>query len=574
MDQNPLAFRRTALRACCILAALLTAGCGIRRDFPVLQPVTSPSRSDLAAIRAQKYFIKARDYDRRGFPRMAERFYEMAYELDPKSPTLHRLLLSHYLASGKFTQALLLVKGNKDVEELPEESVKLLANIYVRLGRFASAAEVLESLDTLTDKQHYSLCAIYDAMGEYAKAAAMCRRFLSEHPESLSVGLRLGKLYEKLRDFDRAESTYIALEEHFPRDIRILQALSTTCLLRGDTATALDLLRTAAALDSSSMETLSALAQIHIGREDYEKAIPYYTRLFEAPEVGKIYGRTLALLYYYTERYDEASSLLQELIAENVDDPELHFYLGMVLAAREELTSARIEYRKALTLKPSFVEAWQQVCFLTFRDGDTAEALSWARRFTEKMEKESVAWRTHGTLLNAAKKYGEAVDPLRKAVERAPEDAAAWFELGSALERTGKIDEAADAFRTVLRLRPGDAQTANYLAYMWTEHDMRLDSARTLLESALEKDPDNGAYIDSYAWLFYKMGRFDSALVHIRKAILKLDDDPVIYEHLGDILAEMGKRGEAIEAYEKSLELGTEKPAEIEGKIEKLRNGP
>jgi len=84
---------------------------------------------------------------------------------------------------------------------------------------------------------------------------------------------------------------------------------------------------------------------------------------------------------------------------------------------------------------------------------------------------------------------------------------------------------------------------------------MKLDSARSLLAFAVSRDTANGAFLDSYAWVFYKLGSLDSALVYIGKALKLINDDGVVMSHYADILHGIGKDREALDAYKKSLDL-------------------
>ena len=92
-------------------------GCA-SRQFPLVHPIPEVSRKEIARQRAENSFIKARDYERRGLYHMAERFYEMAYELDPDSKVLRNLVANQYLLSQKYKRALVLIKGQKKLKEL------------------------------------------------------------------------------------------------------------------------------------------------------------------------------------------------------------------------------------------------------------------------------------------------------------------------------------------------------------------------------------------------------------------------------------------------------------------------
>ena len=85
---------------------------------------------------------------------------------------------------------------------------------------------------------------------------------------------------------------------------------------------------------------------------------------------------------------------------------------------------------------------------------------------------------------------------------------------------------------------------------------MRLGEAEQMIKLALQSDPNNGAYIDTLGWLEYRQGKFDQALVDLLRAAQKLTrDDPVVFEHIGDTFAKMNKVAQAVDAWQKALNL-------------------
>ncbi|MBD3347456.1 MAG: tetratricopeptide repeat protein [Chitinivibrionales bacterium] len=556
-----------------IFSFLLTTfnSCSYRHKFPVVRPVRKHTHKDLARFRAESYFVKARDYDRRGLTMLAERFYEMAYELDPQSAILKDILIRKYIESSKFTKALLLLKGDRKLSRLSEKEKRILTRIYIGLGQFHRAIETLDALTVKTDKELYSLALMYENIpGGTPKAIKHYSRFLKNNPDAMATGLKIGALYLKEENYAAAESLYIELDKRFEKKPDILNGLGLVNILKGDTALAIDFFKTALIVDSTYENAARNLGQIHIGKGKYPDAIRYYEKLYNGSPIGSIYGKTLSLLYYYNEQYAESERIIRKLLEIGINDHELHFYFGLVAAAQDKNDLARMEYEKAIALQPQYDEAWRQMCYLTIKEKEWNQALSVARRFTKALPEFSASWRMLGYVYNMREEYEEAVPVLEKAISLDSSDSHGYFELGSSLERMGKIDAAAEMFKKVLQLKPQDPAASNYLGYMWAENDMKLDSAEKLLETALEKEPENGAYLDSYAWMFYKKGHYDKALKYITKALEYIDDDPVIYEHLADIHAKRNEYRKALESYRECLELNPEEVEKIQKKIEEL----
>ncbi len=567
---------RYVLLALLVIPAFLSvvgSGCTYRtrKGFPLIHPVPRMSRDQLAQAKAQEYFIRARDYERRGLPQMAARLYEMAYEFEPESDVLRLLLAEKYLELGKYPQALITIRRGRDMAKLSEREKGMLSTVYMKMGQFARAADVLEGLKHKTDENLYSLALLYESLSEPDKAIDTYLAFLKREPESQRIALKVAGLMLRQKRLRQADSLLALLRERFGPLAQLYHLMGVSSLMKGDSTRALDHFGEALAIDSTHEDALQNAAQIHIRREEYDAAIEAYERLYATEPWGEVYGKTLALLHYYNDEPAETVEIVQHLLESSVDDYELHFYLALAATELDSFALARLELEKSIALESSFEDAWRQLCLLSMRRGNWDQALADAKRFVSALESKARSWRTLGHVYGGRKEYDEAVEAYRRALEIDSTDARIWFELGSALERAQRIDDAADAFGKVLAIEPRNDVAANYLGYMWAEKGVHLDSARALIERALEQDPDNGAYLDSYAWVFYQMGNYPEAYRYIVRAIEHVDNDPIVYAHLGDILMKRGLFEKAALAYEKSLALEPEKAAEIQAKLDQAR---
>jgi tetratricopeptide (TPR) repeat protein len=84
-------------------------------------------------------------------------------------------------------------------------------------------------------------------------------------------------------------------------------------------------------------------------------------------------------------------------------------------------------------------------------------------------------------------------------------------------------------------------------------------------------EPDNPTYLDTYAWILHKAGKYELALKYIEKANQSGgDEDPDILEHYGDILYALDRKDEALKYWNKAKDVGSESE-ELKEKIENLR---
>lgn len=563
-------FRRTVQLSICLLTTLLFCNC-VHRDFPVIRPVDHNSAKYESLAKAENYFLVARELDRGGASSFAQKYYEKAYALDPSSNTLQNLLFQSYFQTSNFTQALLLIKGNKSIIQLSDDEKRQCAQVYAKLGKLQRAVEVLDSVEKKEPGELYTLALLNESLGKHSKAVAYFRDFYKRNTDNTQAGLSLADFYIKSRMFADAESLYVALAGQFGNKPEYLNGLGVVRLLQKDTISAQNFFSMALAIDSTFHDALYNIAQLFLSRQEYKSSIPYYERLASDSTDGDGYLRALALVYYYSDEHKKAQILFRKLLEKNIDDFELHYFLGMTIAELDSSDLAVLEFEKAVTLNPEFKEAWQQLCYFFIRQKNWTAATNVAMRFTRALPANSVSWRTAASVASSNKVYDEAIRFLHRALFVDSTDFYSWFELGSALEQLGRIDSAAIVFKRALLLRPDDPVVSNYLGYMWAEHDMHLDSARVLLKSTLKQEPDNGAYLDSYAWILYKLGDYDGAAVIMDRAIKKIDNDPVIFLHWGEILSSQHRCSEAIAAFKKYLKIGGDKVDSVQVKIDQLQ---
>ena len=132
-----------------------------------------------------------------------------------------------------------------------------------------------------------------------------------------------------------------------------------------------------------------------------------------------------------------------------------------------------------------------------------------------------------------------------------------FFEYGAAAERAGLYDKAAELFKRAIELDPADAaQAYNYLGFMWADQNIHLDEAEDYIKRALAAEPENGAYLDSLGWLHYRQGKYEQALAELLSAAAELkEEDPTVFEHIGDTYSMEKQTAKALEYWQKSLAL-------------------
>ena len=115
-------------------------------------------------------------------------------------------------------------------------------------------------------------------------------------------------------------------------------------------------------------------------------------------------------------------------------------------------------------------------------------------------------------------------------------------------------DHIASLLQEGLARYPDNSDLLNELAFSWADRGEHLDEALTLGKRAAQLDPQNGAIEDTLGWSYFKMGEVNDALPALQRAAVMTNNDPVVLQHLGDALAKLGRRHEALATWRGALE--------------------
>jgi tetratricopeptide (TPR) repeat protein len=143
-----------------------------------------------------------------------------------------------------------------------------------------------------------------------------------------------------------------------------------------------------------------------------------------------------------------------------------------------------------------------------------------------------------------------------------PENWGLFFSRGICAERLGDFDGTVADMREALRLNPEQPQVLNYLGYSFVDRGKNLQEALSMIERAVAREPGSGYIIDSLAWAYYRLGRYQDAVEPMERASLLEPVDPIVTDHLGDIYWAVGRTREAEFQWHRALSYGpTEKDA-------------
>ena len=257
----------------------------------------------------------------------------------------------------------------------------------------------------------------------------------------------------------------------------------------------------------------------------------------------------------------------------NVDDAMAAFDLAGLLAELNRYVEAAEQYGRISQQSVLYRDAQIQRAQMLFSAGaDEAAIAVLSARAKDMPEDRDIRislgdlYRSNARYAEAEQAYDEAIDLTDKVRDR---DWFLFFARGMMRERLGNWDMAEIDLQRA-RTMSGDAPNVlNYLGYSWIDQGIYLDEGLKIIKLAVKKEPDNGAFVDSLGWAYYRLGKYEKALPILERASRLEPTDPVVTDHLGDVMWRLGRKLEARYQWRKALAFEpTEKDrSKIEAKL-------
>ena len=119
--------------------------------------------------------------------------------------------------------------------------------------------------------------------------------------------------------------------------------------------------------------------------------------------------------------------------------------------------------------------------------------------------------------------------------------------IGNAYHELNNHPLSDEAYEKALQHNPNNTYVLNNYSYYLSIREEKLFLAKDMIVKCIELtvNEPNPSFIDTYAWILYKLGEYSLARIEIEKAIELEQNSSVILDHYGDILRALGFVSEA-----------------------------
>ena len=556
--------------------SLLLAACGKHSPSSQQTTIKPPvnQQRNMADMQPQFLYLAAQAAIKDGELAMAIELLSALLKKDPTALKPHLQLLELLLNANQYDQAKQHISELLQHDELAEEKREELQLALIRTqaaqGQADTALLGLEAFlsthpnhlraYTLQSKLLASLKRYDDALATLDKAIQV--------KELAEFRLIQAQLFIKKHNILAAKKSLMRMQKLAPHHHTPILLLSSIALREGNTEQAESLLRKFLSQQPGAIRISQALAQLLLRDKRPAEAITIYRNAATHSNNHPDILHALGMIYFQINDYTEAEKIFRQLLNIKPDDSS-RFYLAASLEALGRIPEARSIYQNLDPASRLATEAQLRLTAIDIINDDIQQATTRLKDILNNKPAHLDALLMLSTIRLNQNKHQLLLDETKDIMAAAKLPAQLLFNRAVAFEQLKQYDQVESMLNRVIKAKANHAEAMNFLGYTYAIQGIKLDKAEALIQRALILKPNNGYYLDSLAWVYYKKGDFAKAISTQSKALEQISEDAVMHDHYGDMLWRYGNSKAARKAWKKAIALKSEHIILIKQKIAK-----
>ncbi len=257
---------------------------------------------------------------------------------------------------------------------------------------------------------------------------------------------------------------------------------------------------------------------------------------------------------YKQNRLQKVFNEAQKLIKKYTTSLTLWNLMGASAAQLGQLDDAILAFQKALSIKPDYAEAYNNIGNALKDQDKMKEAIEAYKKALSIKPDYAEPFNGMGNALRDQGRLNEAIKVYKKALSIKPDYAEAYNNMGIALKDQDKLEEAIEAYTKALSIKP-DYANACYNMGITLKGQGKLEEAIEAFTKALSIKPDYAEAYNNMGAALTEQRRPEEAVKVYKKALSIKPDYAEAYNNMGIVLRDQGKLDEAVGAYTKALSI-------------------
>lgn len=446
---------------------------------------------------------------------------------------------------------------------------QLYAELLIAGKNYKEAAGIYKTLAMSypEELEYYLDWALAEAYAQrYSEAIEAYDMIEEKIGVSEEITLQKEKIYLLQNKFTKAIEEIQKLVKAFPTETKYLNYLADEYMANEMYDEAMSIFQEIQKIDPKNGNVHLSLAEYYKLKNDDEKSYEELKLAFTNSNVD-IDTKVSVLLSYYslTEKYDsfknQAYELCKLLVKTYPDEAKAYSMYGDFLVRDEKYDEAKEQYHKVVSLDSSRYAVWEGLLSIELNLKDYSALKDESARALELFPEQAQLYLYNGVALFLLKKYDEAIVSLNKGTALATYDDVLlkgfYTYLGDSYHAKQNYKEAFASYDKALDIDPADVYVLNNYSYYLSLRNENLDKAEKMAQKAVNIEPGNSSYLDTYAWVLFRLGRYTEAEINLKKALdTGGDSNAVILEHYGDVQYKLNNKDKAHDYWQKAKTAG------------------
>lgn len=443
-------------------------------------------------------------------------------------------------------------------------------NALVRGGEYDKAVSVFEKIvSRSTDPDHYRILAILlDNDKRTSKALAILD----------TAEIRFGRipLFGRLRQYYllktgqtlAAEADARKAIEEAPYLAENHISLAEIYAMTHRDSLALASFRAAIAIDTLALEPWLAFADYHQKRGNKGHYLAILEHIFgsdQLPLESKIEEWKLLVrdISAYRKFYPQYDAIIKRLYIHYPESKDVAILYAQHLIASGDIEQALRLCKQFINPQKPLLEDYTRVIEIENHLGHIDSVRHYTDLALRAFPHNTDLLHMRGALAMQRKEYNQAVELYNEALKHADNDtlrSKLWGAIGDVEHQRKEMKRCYKAYDKALRFFADNSMVLNNYAYFLALDNRNLERALTMITRALALAKNNSTYLDTMAWVLYRLGRYAEAKKYMQQALsLDRDKSAELALHYGDILHALGEEFMAKTYWRKALERGADK---------------
>jgi tetratricopeptide (TPR) repeat protein len=494
-------------------------------------------------------------------------FFNKVLELDPDNDAAMYELANMSLAQSNENEAERLIRNAVTVKPDNEWYWSFLSEIYKKTNNISELVLVLDELIRISpDKEAYY----------YDKANALM--ILKKTEQAVTAYDEIESRFGSSEDLSSArqrillqqgkpEKVEAELEKQIrnnPEDVRNYLYLSEIYTKGGNRVKSVEILNKAKEVDPANAIIRLALADNYRALNQFENTFIELKIAFADPNLSVDEEVRIVLSFFPLFSDMKARAYANELasimIKVHSDDAKAFAVYGDVLFQEKKYAEARNSYKKALKLNDQIYQIWEQLLRIEIGQGDFQSAIVDGEEALTIFPNQAELYLYTGLAYTQTNKHEKAISYLKNASDLEAEDpqirSQIFSTLGDSYNALKKYRESDQAYEKALEIDADNSYVLNNYAYYLSLRGENLEKAEKMSRRSVQLNPNNSSSEDTYAWILFKLKKYEDAKTWIEKALRSDANNATQVEHYGDILYLLGEKDLAYQQWQKAKSMG------------------